>query len=139
MSYTLNIYNNVHNNSPFEAMKCRAVRDLERKTDFRCLFSTFYHSGSTSPLPSSAPEKPPARHPCSGAIWTVNLVKFLHPIEDTKSQIHTLYGGNSRLGQRKGFLPPGSRAVRKPRTAESKRSIQIFANVKFGYRSVFVS
>ena len=86
MSYTLNIYNNVHNNSPFEAMKCRAVRDLERKTDFRCLFSTVYHSGSTSPLPSSAPEKPPARHPCSGAIWTVNLVKFLHPIEDTKSQ-----------------------------------------------------
>ena len=86
MSYTLNIYNNVHNNSPFEAMKCRAVRDLERKTDSRCLFSTVYHSGSTSPLPSSAPEKPPARHPCSGAIWTLNLVKFLHPIEDTKSQ-----------------------------------------------------
>ena len=46
---------------------------------------------------------------------------------------------NSRLDQRKGFLPPGSRAVRKTRKAESKRSIQIFAKVKFGYRSVFVS
>lgn len=46
---------------------------------------------------------------------------------------------NSRLDQRKGFLPPGSRTVRKTRKAENKRSIQIFANVKFGYRSVFVS
>ena len=74
MSYALNTYSNVHNNSPFKAMKCRAVRDLNGRRISAARLPLF----TTVALPRHYHRSPPKNHPreTQARFIVINIVRL---------------------------------------------------------------